>query len=399
MTLARPAILFVDRDRNVLDGLKRLIRSMHLDWVTYYAATPAEAVSLMADIPLDVVVADLNLPPIYGGTLLKYAQEHHPEIARMILSAEANNESELLLQSTQAAHQFIAKPCKAELLETAISRALQLRKLLKNPELLRVIGGIPHLPSLPPLYTELVRELESETTSMEQIGGIIAKDVSMTGRVLQLVNSAFFGLPRKISSPSEAALFLGANVLKSLVLYVRLFFTAPDSPIPGLSLDEIWAHSSLAAVLAREIVRTQGGGQRMADDAMLAGMMHDIGKLLMLDVPGYMRPLLRRLNAGESFPEAEYAEFSVSHAEIGGYLLALWGFPDPVVEAVTCHHHPGMQIRKEFSPLTAVHVANAFLQNETEPPLERSYITALGLESRTQAWLDACRQMLREVRR
>jgi len=398
MTLARPAILFVDRDQNVLDGLKRLIRSMHLDWTTYYAETPTEAVSLMADIPLDVIVADLNLPPVYGGTLLKYAQKQHPEIARMILSAEANNESELLLQSTQAAHQFIAKPCKAEILETAITRSLQLRKLLKSSELLRVIGGIPHLPSLPPLYAELVRKLESETTSMEEIGDIIAKDVSMTGRVLQLVNSAFFGLPRKVTSPREAVLFLGVNVLKSLVLYVRLFFTAPDSPIPGLSLDEIWAHSSLTAVLAREIVRIERGGQRMADDAMLAGMMHDIGKLLILDVPSYMRPLLRRLNSGESFPDAEYAEFSISHAEIGGYLLALWGFPDPLVEAVTCHHRPEMQVRKEFSPLTAVYAANAFLENEAEPPLESGYINDLGLESRIPAWMDACRHLLREVR-
>ncbi|HEY9070174.1 MAG TPA: response regulator [Candidatus Ozemobacteraceae bacterium] len=399
MTATRPVILFVDRDRNVLDGLRRLIRSMRLEWETLYVETPAEATALLAGQPFDALVADLNLPPVYGGHLLVYTRNHHPEVARLVLSAEADNESDLLLQSTQAAHQFLAKPCQAAQLVAAINRAVGLRRLLKRPELLKVIGGIPHLPSLPPLYTELVRALESERTSIDQIGAIIAKDVSMTGRVLQLVNSAFFGLPRRVTNPAEATQLLGTNVIKSLVLYVKLFFTAPDSPLPGLSLDEIWAHSSQASVLARAIVRAEKGSGRMAEEAMLGGMMHDIGKLLMLDIPAYMRPVQRRMAAGKTFPDAEYAEFSVSHAEIGGYLLALWGLPDTVVEAVAGHHRPARQAQATLSPLIAVHVANAFLEHPDAPALDRTAIDAAGLTSRIPAWIEACRHALHEVRR
>lgn len=398
MASEKPSVLFVDRDQNILDGLRRLIQSRRLDWHVYCATTPQEALELIVTFSIDVIIADLCLPPIYGGTLLKFVQKAHPEIVRMVLSAEADSESELLLQSTQAAHQFLAKPCKGELLETAVTRAFKLRSLLRNPVLLKIIGGIPNLPSLPPLYNELVRELESDVSSLDRIGDIISKDVSMTGRLLQLVNSAFFGLPRKIFSPKEAAALLGTNIIKSLVLYVKLFFAAPESPIPGLSLDDIWAHSSSAAVVAREIVRAESGTQRMMEDAMLAGMMHDFGKLLVMDVETYMRPLLSRLRAGEEFLAAEYAEYSTSHAEIGGYLLGLWGFPDSVVEAVACHHRPSQLQQKEFSPLTAVHAANAILNNISNPSFDMDHLAAVGKKSRISSWTEVCRHHLNEVR-
>lgn len=398
MRQAKPSVLFVDSNQTVLDGMRRLVLDRRLDWLTYYVKTPREALESIVNFPPDVIIADLFLPPVYGETLLEIARRAHPEIIRMVLSAETDRESEQFLRSTQSAQQFLTKPCRIEELETAVQRALNLRHLLRQPRLVRIIGGIPNLPSLPPLYNELARELESDTASLDRIGDIISKDLSMTARLLHLVNSALFGLPRRITSPKEAAGLLGINMIKSLVLYVKLFYAAPESPIPGLSLDDIWAHSSLASVLSREIVRAERGTQHMTEEAMLAGMMHDFGKLLIMDADSYIRPILRRFREGEEFTKAEYAEYATSHAEIGAYLLGLWGFPDAVVEAVACHHRPSQLHQGEFSLVTAVHVANAVLENAAQPVLDEEYLADIGMTSHIPDWIALCNRHIGKIR-
>lgn len=398
MTLAKPSVLFADRDQKVLDGLEHLILDRRLDWITYYVKTPQEALESIVNYPPDVVIADLSLPLIYGEMLLKILQRAHPEIIRIVLSTEADSESDLFLQSTQSAQQFLIKPCNIEELKAAVTHALDLRHLLRQPRLVRIIGGIPNLPSLPPLYNDLVRELESDASSLDRIGDIISKDLSMTARLLHLVNSSFFGLPRKITSPKEAAALLGTNMLKSLVLYVKLFYAAPESPIPGLSLDDIWAHSSLTSALSREIVRAERGTQHMLEEAMLAGMMHDFGKLLIMDADSYIRPILRRFREGEEFTKAEYAEYATSHAEIGAYLLGLWGFPDAVVEAVACHHRPSQLHQSDFSLVTAVHVANAVLENAAQPAIDEEYLAGIGMASHVPDWIALCNRHIGKIR-
>jgi putative nucleotidyltransferase with HDIG domain len=303
-----------------------------------------------------------------GSDLLKAVQMAYPEIIRIVLSSEPDGESEVVLRATQSAHRFLAKPCQGEVLIGHIEKAGHLRKLLHSKELLEIIGGIPYLPSLPNLYHELVRAIESPTISLSEIGDIIAKDVSMTGRILHLVNSAFFGLPRKVSSPQTAVVMLGLNVIKSLVCYVKLFFAAPDIIMPGLSLEKLWVHSSLTARLSKEIATSLGAPPNVQEDAFLAGMLHDVGKLLLLDHPRYYQKLLQTLSQKNDQPliETEYELFGTSHAEVGAYLLGLWGLPDPVVEAVACHHRPSL-LQFECSPvLMGTCIANALLTSIAE---------------------------------
>ncbi|MBP7635398.1 response regulator, partial [Candidatus Ozemobacteraceae bacterium] len=140
MRQAKPSVLFVDSDQSVLDGMRRLILDRRLEWLTYYVKTPREALESIVNFPPDVIIADLFLPPIYGETLLEIARRAHPEIVRMILSTEADRESEQFLRSTQSAQQFLTKPCRIEELETAVQRALNLRQLLRQPRLVRIIG-------------------------------------------------------------------------------------------------------------------------------------------------------------------------------------------------------------------------------------------------------------------
>jgi len=357
------SILFADPDQKVHDGHRRMIRALRPDWNLLFAVSAREAMGKITLYRPEVVVSELNMKLEDGSDLLKAVQMAYPEVIRIVLSSEPDGESEVILRSTQSAHRFLAKPCKGEMLLEQIEKAGSLRRLLNSRELLEIIGGIPYLPSLPQLYHELVRAVESPLISLSEIGEIIARDVSMTGRVLHLVNSAFFGLPRQVSNPQTAVVLLGINVIKSLVCYVKLFFAAPDIIMPGLSLDKLWLHSSLTARLSREIATNLNSPPSVQEDAFLAGMLHDVGKLLLLDHPRYFSRVLQPLsgNSEKEFSEAEYKTFGTSHAEIGAYLLGLWGLPDPVVEAVACHHRPGQLKFEKSTVLVATHLANAFL--------------------------------------
>lgn len=356
-------LLFVDPDTNALDAYKRLIKALRPTWSASYAANGREAIQIMRKLKPDAMITELNMTIENDADLLKAVQKFYPDVIRIVLSSESDAQAETILRATQSAHRFLAKPCKGEVLLANIEQAAELRKILNSRELRELISGMPYLPSLPQLYNELISAMESPMVSVADLGEIIARDVSMTTRILHLVNSAFFGLPRQVSNPREAAVMLGMNVLKSLILYVKLFFAAPDSKFPGFSLDDMWAHSSITARLSREIARDFDGNSRVQEDAFLAGMLHDVGKLLLLEQPQYISNIKwqQSQNADLSFAEAEYLEYSTSHAEVGGYLLGLWGLPDPVVEAVACHHRP-MQISGGTSPvLAATYLANALI--------------------------------------
>ncbi|MFZ2958039.1 MAG: response regulator [Candidatus Ozemobacteraceae bacterium] len=395
-----PTVLFVDSEPNIIEGHKRMIHSLRPDWKAHFAEDASSAMAVLMHNPVDVVITELNIPCRDGTDLIGGVQKLFPHIVRMILSSESDVRSETVLQATQSAHQFLVKPCKAENLLEHIEHAMELRYLLKTPELMKIIGGMPYLPSLPPLYFKLVAALSSPNTSVSDIGDIISKDVSMTGRVLHLVNSAFFGLPRKITSPREAATLLGINTLKSLVLYVKLFFAAPESTIPGLSLEELWAHSSLAGRIAQEIVKSEGGNRLVMEEAMLGGMMHDVGKLLILEEKSYLNRVIRKLGAEVSFDDAEYQEFSTSHAEIGAYLLGIWGIPDIIVAAVACHHRPMQITQTGFSVVTAVYVANAILHAGLDKPLviDDEYLDHIGVFGRLNTWKQIANTILEDAK-
>ena len=394
-------LLFVDPDTNALDAYKRLLKALRPTWSASYAANGREAIQIMRKLKPDAMITELNMTIENDADLLKAVQKFYPDVIRIVLSSESDAQAETILRATQSAHRFLAKPCKGEVLLANIEQAAELRKILNSRELRELISGMPYLPSLPQLYNELISAMESPMVSVADLGEIIARDVSMTTRILHLVNSAFFGLPRQVSNPREAAVMLGMNVLKSLILYVKLFFAAPDSKFPGFSLDDMWAHSSITARLSREIARDFDGNSRVQEDAFLAGMLHDVGKLLLLEQPQYISNIKwqQSQNADLSFAEAEYLEYSTSHAEVGGYLLGLWGLPDPVVEAVACHHRP-MQISGGTSPvLAATYLANALIcqAGGEEIKFDETLLNQGNIKSMLVSWSNQAKRLHEEL--
>ena len=385
-------VLFVDDEPQFLTGLQRMLRSQRHEWEMAFAPDGHAALALMEASPFDVVVSDLRMPGMDGADLLARVREGYPQVVRIILSD--HTELSTALRVVPVAHQFLAKPCDAEMLRVAIERACHLKALLHDDSIRRTVGALSELPSLPRTYHALTLALADPNTSIQKIAGIVELDVGISTKVLQLVNSAFFGIARSITNIQNAVSYLGISTLKSLVLSVEVFSVfAPKKPLEGFSLEDLQRHARLTAYIAARLPVPK----HLADIAMVAGMLHDVGKLVMAwKRPGRFEQLLAEVRE-EQCPlhKVEEREYGFSHAEIGAYLLGLWGLPYAVVEAIALHHAPNRVPHQNFDAASAVYIANLLAQELDSPsPLpwenglqsNEEYLISLGVEKDIPYW-------------
>jgi len=393
-----PQILFVDDEPNVLQGLQRMLRPMRQEWEMEFTNSGAKALAKLSERPFDIVVSDMRMPRMDGNQLLTEVMQKHPQVVRIILSG--HSDQEVILKSVGIAHQYLSKPCDPEILKTTVARAIALRDLMANVLLKRLVSQMQSLPCLPSLYVELVDELGKPDPSIKVIGETISKDVAMTAKILQLVNSPFFGICKRVSSPAEATSLLGLDIVRSLVLSIHVFSQFNQASVPGMPLEKLWSHSLQVGQYAKQIARAENQDRRIADDAFMAGVLHDTGKLILASnfSDWYNQAISLSKEKQESLAVLETELFGTSHGEVGAYLLGLWGFSHPLIEAVAFHHHPSRSPDGGFSLLTAVHVANAFAHADSSSDglvhpsnsLDVEYIANLNLTERIPCWREAC---------
>ena len=393
-------ILFVDDDPKEIKRLRKMLRSIRHEWEIESAVSGKEALSFMAKSHFDVVVSNMHMQKMDGVELQDTVMERYPGTVRIILSEDSDKEKSL--QSVKSTHQFLKKPCDADTVKYTIERACKLQDLLRNETLIKTVTGIKNLPSPPRLYSLIMQEMRSPDASLKNLGGIISQDIAMTAKILQLVNSAYFGLPRRITDPQQATIFLGIDTLKALVLTFHVFSEfSEDAELCEFSLADMLKHSIMVGRLAKEIAKVELDDTKILEEIYIAGILHDIGKLILLKLPEQYREVMKYIKStGFSFVEAEYNVMKTSHAELGAYLLALWGIPDNIVETVAFHNNPSkllenilsMSIKsnnnyvgeikpensnlkslskekylKEFTTLTSVHLADAMLVQKDWP--------------------------------
>lgn len=402
-----PHILFVDDEPRVLRGLRRQLRTLLAEsgntepWQMSFAASGPEALNLLQTGPIDLVITDMRMPGMDGVTLLQTIIKNHPQVIRFVLSGQANQERTLF--TTNLAHQFLAKPCSAATLKTAIENALQLHNLLQNDNLKTRMSQLGTLPSLPTVYQALIAEIQSMDGSLQRVGKIVAQDMGMTAKILQLVNSAFFGLRREVRDPVQAVILLGLDTIKALVLSLHIFSQYSGLKIGHTPVDVFQAHSLRVGRLAREIANQEQVEPQMIDDAFTAGLLHDVGKLVLAaNLPQEYHNVVLLIKQGVDILEAERQILGTTHAEVGAYLLGLWGLPHPIVETVAYHHQPAPRAIPEFNALIAVHAANVWdynidtsdSNNDHHLSLDTTYIAEIGLTERMPIWQSACKKIL-----
>ncbi|HYK90601.1 MAG TPA: response regulator [Acidobacteriota bacterium] len=388
-------ILFVDDERNVLEGLQRMLRLYRQEWDMHFALSGPQALAIMDAKPIDIIIADMRMPEMNGSQLLSEVMQRHPGTIRIVLSGHAD--ADLIMRSVSVTHQYLSKPCDATTLRSVVARAVELRALLEAPSLKHLASQMGTLPSLPSLYFELSRELQLENASLQKIGQIISKDPGMTAKILQLANSSFFGRRRQISNPTEAISYLGLDRIQHLCVTVHAFSEFDPCDNRSFPIDRLWEHSSSTAHLAKRIAETEGSDKTTIEQACTAGFLHDIGELMIAS------RLPRRHGEAVAWAkenkvplwEAERQILGASHSEVGAYLLGLWGLPDPIVEAIAYHHRPlALPSKATFCPLVALHAANVLdYENSGEvhpgipdPVVDQKYMAALGMSDRHEKW-------------
>jgi HD-like signal output (HDOD) protein len=386
-------LLFVDDEPRVLQGLERQLRVMREEWQMDFVESGPKALEFLASAPVDVLVTDMMMPGMDGAQLLTEVMKRYPHTVRLVLSGHADREA--VLRLVGPAHQYLSKPCNAEELRTAVARALAMRELLTSEPLKQLASRIDTLPSLPSSHEQLIRELRKPEPSVERVADIISRDIGMTTKILQLVNSAFFGLSQPASNVVEGVMYLGLATIRALVLSTQVFSQFDQATIKAFSIDGIAQHCWMTGVIARRIADAEQRDPKISDQCFLAGLLHDLGYLILAaGMPEQYAQALRTARESD-LPvwEVEQAQLSASHAEVGAYLLGLWGLPTPVIEAVALHHRPSAAACKGFSAVIAVHVADALAHslapNLPEPAalgIDMVHLATLGLDGRLEDW-------------
>jgi HD-like signal output (HDOD) protein/CheY-like chemotaxis protein len=396
-------IIFVDDEPMVLKGLQRTLRKMRGEWEMTFTSSSKEALDILGTGPFDVIVSDLRMPEMDGMQLLAEVKSKHPQVVRIILSGQVEQES--TFKSVQVAHQSLSKPCDADILKHTLNKLFGLRNLLEDESIKRIVSQTETLPSLPEVYTDVISELQSSDPSVRKVAEIISADLAMTAKILQVVNSAFFGLVRKINNPKEAVMLLGTETIKALVLSVKIFSQFNHKKFAWFNFDELFNHSMSVSMFAQTISKQEHLDQTLVNNSLMAGMFHDLGKLIL--VANFQEPYQKVLTeAGktrQNLWDLEIERFGTSHAEIGAYLMGLWGLEYPVIEAIAFHHRPGKSLSNSTGLLTAVHFGDAFDRLKKDPndlngenglqQLDRGYLDNLGVAGRINDWQTVCNEL------
>jgi HD-like signal output (HDOD) protein len=378
-------LVLVDNEHHVASSHRRALRSVRPEWDVVLATNAAEAIAA-----LEVFISELGKRPGDGVALFESVKERWPATVRIALSEFA--EKNVALRLERSVHRFLHKPCDTYMLAMLIERSSTLRSVVNDPSVLAAIGGLEAIPRPPVTVQALEKVLADPDAGVIAVAAVINRDAALTARLLRVVNSSFFGVGRQVTRVDAAVNFMGVSLVRAIALAdgaTRSFRVAPDV----LDLDEWNMHAVRVAASARDISLAMCPHDRsLADEAFLAGLLHDVGQVVLAGVaPDNWKAIDAAAHAeGVPLNDVERRLNRVSHALVGAYLLSLWGLPSSVVEAVAFHHTPERLAGTMFDAAVAVHVADALaarMPGRTAPSMHLPSVAGAGIsDEQLQAW-------------
>jgi len=385
-------LLTVDDDGAVLESARDLADN---GWEIVTAASAKEALSLLNECAADMVIADMTMPEMDGAALLKEVRGLHPRIVRMLMTENPEHESVARAFAEAEIQQVISKPWNdRELVDIILSAFRQ--TLSQEVELLglhKIISEIDSHPPVPHVYAELCRvTADPKITSTEEVALVISRDPAVAAKILQIANSAFFGQQRQVETVARAVVVLGLDVVKNVVLSKSVFQTFEQDGVQALDQDQFWKHCLACGMAASLLERAISGDKERSAIALLAGTIHDLGKLVFAkymaepyaEVVGVARTREAMLT------DVEQEMLGTTHAAVGGYLAEWWNLPAYLTEALHWHHQPSESAND--MPLTSVvHLADIIVHRAgigfsgcgRVPDVDETAVEALGIGPET----------------
>jgi len=333
------AILFVDDEVSVLKAIRRQLFDSVFE--LHFAESGHEAIALLEDTEVDIIVTDYKMPIMNGISLLKIVKKRFPDITRLILSGYVQQDAVMQALISGVASTYFSKPWNDVSIEEKLLNIMKIRGAMRDKELLSLIQSVGKLPVLPDIYNEVEIAIQNED-SLDKIVSILEKDVSLTTRVLQIANSAFYGLNNN-SSLKHAISYIGQNALKDIML---LYALTEAEDISDYQLEKLRDLSTQGVILNRalislleEIVTNQ-----QAAFTSSIGILMQVGKIIQLK---YFPLIYNKINDymaehGCTYFEAdiEVGEEGANYLVLGGYFLDLWNIPLMAVESVMFSQSP-----------------------------------------------------------
>lgn len=367
-----PSIMLVDKEPAHLNRLVQQLAQVFPDWSVYALSSASEAAELLTAKKFDAVISELYLPEKVGDHLLDLAANTNPKSLRVLLCEDIRQGS--YFTSIGVCHQFLPKPVQVTELSSAILRAISLRNIFEKPAITDLISKTSCFPALPDTYLKIIKLLRKEDYLQSELLEVLHQDITVTAELLKLANSALLGYRRKITNLSQAITILGTNTIKVAVLAINTFSRVENKKFSKFNISALWKHSFEVASLAASLASKDKNCRHLRDDVLTAGVLHDIGKLILIENFPEQYEEVKRLEY-ETFVfsnDAEMQIFGTSHQEIGAYVLGLWGLPDQILEAVAFHHLPNNCTYRQKSVLSFIASANMLskdlspLQNGTQ---------------------------------
>lgn len=381
--MEKKRILFVDDEPAILAGLQNLLYKDRRRWDMVFALGGQLALDEVRRSPFDIVVSDMRMPGIDGAMLLNVIKDECPATVRIMLSGHADREA--IVRALPALHQLLSKPCDANTLRGAIERSLDGANVDRDVKIRRIVGGIDKLPTPPDVFFELSRLMQSSVAGVAEVAKVVTRDPALSAKLLQLVNSAYFGTGQATTSIHQAVSLLGTDRLRYIALTASVFSAREAENTSGFSLRDLQQESMRAAWLARAFA-----DPAVRDQAFSSTLLHDVGRVVLaLGQPDEYFAYAERFRRGEAPIAVELELFGVSHADVGARLLAIWGLPMAIVDVVQFHHDPGSAPEASRLLASIVHVADAIVDPlPTEARLDMKSLERAGCADRVAGWLE-----------
>jgi HD-like signal output (HDOD) protein len=383
-------LVLVDNAQHVADAHRQALRSVRPEWDVVLARAPAEAIAALEAGSTDVFIAEIGRDDAGLVELCEHVKSRWPTVVRIALSEFADRSAALRLE--RSVHRFLHRPCDTTTLALLVERSTTLRDIVGDPGMLAAIGGMESIPRPPVTVEALERVLADPDAGVIAVASVISRDAALTARLLRVVNSSFFGVGRQVTRVDAAVNFMGVALVRSIALAdaaTRAFTVDPSV----LDLDEWNVHAVRVACSARDIAVAMSPQDRsLADEAFLAGLLHDVGQVVLAGVAPQQWQSRERDAAtlGCAVDAIEQRSGVAPHAVVGAYLLSLWGLPSSVIEAVAFHHTPERLVGAMFDAAIAVHVADAVARRapgRMAPLLDQARVRDAGIsDAQLDAW-------------
>jgi len=384
------SVLFVDDEPLMRELYTNLANVLGPDFQIRTVSGGTEALEVLATQSVDIIVSDLSMPQMAGGEFLTTVERLYPETMRVVISGVGDELA--VARCLMYGHRYFQKPLQLKEIADLVRRISRHGKVLRSDRVKKIVGRSDVLPTPPETYLRLTELLQNANSPLEEVARIIESDPGLTARLLQVVNSAAFGYGGKLSTVEDAVQVAGVEVVRSLLLALQARSFAENRLKNKQLLNTFWQHSIETGARCRLLARAERLNLTEQETCFTAGLLHDVGKLVLAasEEKIYGDLVAAAVRDGVPVFERELDVYGATHADIGAYLLGLWGLPDTIIHPVERHHNLGADRGRGFTPVLCVHLAQNLLPTARRAEkVNLQFLQECGLQARLPQWEEA----------